>query len=105
MLGSLGTHHGQENRCATGTLCPGVFPTGKVSGFPDEKSVTSWHQTEAGLCQEKQTMAGDGPQAFAYREEKVIMAVHNGAISSRLYYYLVIVSQLQSPLAKLPGVE
>lgn len=50
-------------------------------------------------------MVGDGPQAFAYREEKVIMAVHNGAISSRLYYYLVIVSQLQSPLAKLPGVE
>lgn len=36
-------------------------------------------------------MVGDSPQAFAYVEKKVIMAVHNGAVPSGLYYYLVIV--------------
>lgn len=33
------------------------------------------------------------------------MTAHNCAASNGLYYYRVIISQLQSPLAKLPEVE
>lgn len=91
MLGSLGSHHWEENTLSRG------FPSGQVFGFPDEKSVTSRHHTESGLCQEKQAMIGDSPQAFAYLEKKVIMAAHNGAISSGLHYYLVIVSHCSHP--------
>lgn len=37
--------------------------------------------------------------------KKILMTVHNCAASSGLYYYLVLISQLLSPLAKLPEVE
>lgn len=76
------------------------FPSRQVFGSPEKASTIARQHTQKALCQEKQFTG------LCIEIEKIyIMTAQNCATSNGLYYYLVLISQLQSPLAKLPEVE
>lgn len=76
------------------------FPSRQVFASPEKASTIARYHTQKALCQEKQFTG-----LFIEIEKIYIMTAHNCATSNGLYHYLVLISQLQSPLAKLPEVE
>ena len=76
------------------------FPSRQVFVSAAMASTIARYPTQKALCQEKQFTG------LCIEIEKIyIMIAHNCVTSNGLYYYLVLIGQLQSPLAKLSEVE